>query len=201
MKDKEKYSAIDSTALAVAEEAIKTLKGLVDQNNYSEMGFESLEEVNKAMLGTPMRVHYMWIKDIKNESLNTDNLIHNGDELLYPVKVDGQVRSSITIKIKNYHWEVASLGQASSIKAMAGLRENNLKSVKNTLSDYFIIKVPEIYQMYLAHHDASGNLQTSNLFDHAPSGAKSLQSQNFANLITNLREYSKGHRNALTEKK
>ncbi len=201
MKDKMKYSIIDSTALGVAEEAIKSLKGLTDQSNYSEMGFESIAEVDKAELGTPMRVHYMWIKEIKNASLNINDLVHDGNELLYPVKVGGVVRSAITIKMKNHQWEVASLGQAAIIKAIVGLRESNLKSAKNNMSDYFLIKVPEIYQMYLAHFDTSDNLQTSNLFDHAPSGAKSLQSQNGNNLIANLREYAKGHTNALTEKK
>ncbi|MFN7910754.1 MAG: hypothetical protein ACK5QC_02950 [Bacteroidota bacterium] len=197
MKNKNEYFAIDVSAIAVAEEAIETLKGLTDNTNFSEMGFKSYKEVSIAKLGTPINVHYMWVKDFKNADLGIQDLIHKGEEILFPVEVDGVTRCSITLKRRTLHWEVAAIGQALTTQAITDICNQNIKQLKNSLSDYILIKMPEIYQNYLAYYGADDKLEFIHVFDHEPTAAIANSSIKAEDLLSTLRNYANVHKDAL----
>jgi hypothetical protein len=109
-----------------AENAIGVLQKLVNEQNYKSLGFDSLDEVKRAQLAMPMRVYNIGLDKLKGYQAGQDpnTLLAASPETIYPVTVDGQVRTGVTIVHKEQGYEPSSFGNADIVKRLAENRHN-----------------------------------------------------------------------------
>jgi hypothetical protein len=126
-----------------AASGLATLKKLVTQENYRAMGFQSAEEVQRAQLGNALQVSIIGLDQLKSYRSDTDtnSLLQPSPETIYPVTVDGHVRSSVTIAKAGDGYKTASFGNAPIVVALSRYRQ---------APDNFAVRIPALNMYYLA---------------------------------------------------
>src|SRR5579883_3538491 len=109
-----------------AQDAIGVLQKLVNEQNYKSLGFDSLDEVKRAQLATPIQVYNIGLDKLKGYQAGQDPnaLLAASPETIYPVTVDGQVKTGVTIVHKEQGYEPASFGNADIVKRLASNHHN-----------------------------------------------------------------------------
>jgi hypothetical protein len=123
-----------------ASNAIGILQKLVNEQNYKSLGFQSLDEVKQAQPGKPMEVYNMGLDRLKSYQAGADpnSLLSPSAETIYPVMVDGNVRSGITIVHKEQGYEPSSFGNADIIQRLSRYRASDAE---------FAVRIPA-FNMY-----------------------------------------------------
>jgi hypothetical protein len=141
--------------------AIHVLRKLVDTENFKMLGFETLEEVNQAKLGPPLAVFNIGLEQLKGYKSGQDvaSLLTKTSESVYPVLVNDQVRSSVTIVRREGGYEPSSFGNADVVKRlMMALR----KTESGTAA--FIVRVPAL-NVYFLGSGAGGEIRLAPIID------------------------------------
>ena len=135
----------------VAQKALKTFSRLVTKENYKRMGFEDPEEVRTATLGAPLQDFIVRLDELKKYAPGgrLDELLTATGQVVYPVLVKGQVRSSITISKTGAGWQAVSFGGPNFIKLISGTLAENTKATKLDSSAYQVIRVPSLNLFFL----------------------------------------------------
>lgn len=135
----------------VAQKALKTFSRLVTKENYKRMGFEDPEEVRTATLGAPLQDFIVRLDKLRSYALGDrlDELLTATDQVIYPVLVKGQVRSSITISKSGENWKAVSFGGPNFIKLISNTREENTKTTRLDFSAYQVVRVPSLNLFFL----------------------------------------------------
>ena len=102
------------------EKSLDSFRKVVTEKNFQKMGFNSLEEVRMAELGKELGVFIIGLNDLKNFKQETIlmDIIQFGNEVLIPVNVKNEVRSSIMLTKSGDSWETASYGGSNKIKLL-----------------------------------------------------------------------------------
>jgi hypothetical protein len=108
-------------AQQAASRALPTLQQMVTEQNYREMGFESVDEVKSAVLGGPIQVYVVDLNRLKEYQAGGDpqGLLTPSNDVVYPVLVKSGVRSSIRVTNQGNGWGTSGFGGANLIKAVA----------------------------------------------------------------------------------
>jgi hypothetical protein len=123
-----------------AQNAIGVLQKFVNEQNYKSLGFDSLDEVKRAQLAAPMQVYNIGLDKLKGYQAGQDpnTLLASSAETIYPVTVDGRVKTGVTIVHKEQGYEPASFGNADIVKRLASNRQNE---------NEFAVRIPA-FNMY-----------------------------------------------------
>lgn len=107
--------------------AIAMLRDLVNEQNYKGLGFQSVEEVQLAQLGQPIKVFNIGLESLKayKASQNPTSLLAPSAEVIYPVTVSGNVRTGVTIIHKEQGYESSSFGNADIVKRLVAYRQSS----------------------------------------------------------------------------
>ena len=107
-----------------AANALDTLRALVTEQNYKNLGFDSVSEVKNAALGAPLPVYEIGLDRLKGYEAGQDGnaLLTPTEEILYPVAVGGETRSSVSVVKKERGYVPSSFGKASIAKGLARFR-------------------------------------------------------------------------------
>jgi len=135
----------------VAQKALATFSQLVTKENYKEMGFDSTEQVRKATLGIPIQdfmVRLDWLKKYEPGS-RPDKLLTATTQVIYPVLVEDQVRSSITISKTKENWQAVSFGSSNFVKLISKTLTENSREAGLDSSSYFLVRVPSLNLYFL----------------------------------------------------
>jgi hypothetical protein len=126
-----------------ATNALGVLQKLVNEQNYKNMGFQSLDEVKQAQLGQPIAVYNLGLDKLKSYQAGEDpnSLLTPSAETIYPVTVSGGVRTGVTIVHKEQGYEPSSFGNADIVKRLSGYRQNE--------SD-FAVRIPAFNMYFIA---------------------------------------------------
>ena len=135
----------------VAQKALKTFSRLVTKENYKRMGFEDPEEVRTATLGAPLQDFIVRLDKLKEYAPGgrLDELLTATDQVIYPVLVKGQVRSSITVSKTEGSWRAVSFGGPNFIKLISGTLEENTKATRLDSSAYQVVRIPSVNLLFL----------------------------------------------------
>lgn len=122
--------------------AIGVLQKLVTQDNYRSMGFDSLDQVKQAQLGSPMPVFDIGLEQLKGYKTGTDasSLLTQNPKTIYPVTVNGEVKSSVTISHKAEGYQASSFGNADIVKRLSEYRQPQ---------GDFVVRVPAFNMYYV----------------------------------------------------
>lgn len=139
----------DSQAASLA-----TLKGLVDDQNYSKMGFLSLQEVASAALGVPVRRYIVRPGKLKSfkDKVDPATVIEDTGQWIFPVVAGNAVRCAITIAWrKDSGWKATSFGDQGFARTVFSTRLQHSQSLKPpSLADYFLVDVLSARQLFVA---------------------------------------------------
>ena len=154
---------------AAATQALSTLRELVDDQNFRELGFESREEAANATLGEPLRVYLVRLDQLRDYRAETDpnKLLNDTNQIIYPVKVRDQVRSSIVLGVENGKWSANSFGGAGLAQQLTKTRDNDMRASNQPPASYSAIKVPALNVYFVARRGEApgGDLTVIPLYD------------------------------------
>lgn len=128
-----------------ASDGLGVLQKLVNDQNYRAMGFDSLDEVKQAQLGQAFSVSNIGLDQLKRfeTGANANSLLSKSSETIYPVAVNGQVKSSITIVQKGDGYQPASFGNAEIIKSLSRYRQGE------AAANDFVVRVLALNMYFL----------------------------------------------------
>jgi len=134
-----------------AQRSLKTFSQLVTKENYRQMGFESPEEVRSATLGAPIQDFMVRLDKLKKYEPGSrpDELLTATSQVIYPVFVKGQVRSSITLSKTKESWQAVSFGGFNFVKLVSSTLMESSKVTGLDYSSYFLVRVPSLNLFFL----------------------------------------------------
>ncbi|HYL05146.1 MAG TPA: hypothetical protein VE075_03850, partial [Thermoanaerobaculia bacterium] len=112
-------------ARRAAAEALPVLRQLVTRGNAQAMGFRSADEAARATLQEPLRIFLVRLDPLRKFHAGQDpqELLTGGDRVLFPLAVDGEVRSSVEVDGSGGHWRTAGFGRPALVRALAAARD------------------------------------------------------------------------------
>lgn len=121
---------------------IAVLRQLVTDQNYREMGFDSLDEVGRAETGEPWSMFNIGLDQLKKYQPNTDvnALLAPSADTIFPVTVNGQIKSSITVTRAEGGYKASGFGNAPIVKELAKYRQ---------AAGSFVVRVPALSSYYV----------------------------------------------------
>jgi len=128
-----------------ANTAIGVLQKMVTDQNYRAMGFDSLDQVKQAQLGAPLPVFDLGLNQLKEykPGTNPDTLLAQSSRTIYPVTVNGEVKSSVTINHGERGYQASSFGNADIVKSLSRYRRTEAPG------NDFVVRVPAFNMYYI----------------------------------------------------
>lgn len=157
----------DTRASEAAARGLITLHDIVNETNHRTLGFDSVDEVRSAKLGDALPVFMVrldQLKQYKNEEAG--RLLLDLQTFVYPVRVAGQVRTTVEVRALDGKWETARMGGAQRIRALDKHLTTAMKATRMAPSDFFEVRIPALKLTFLGHHDGEG-LKLTPLIDEA----------------------------------
>jgi hypothetical protein len=141
----DKRAAASRDPQEAATQGRDVFESLVDEQTYEGFGFDSLKEVKDAELGRPMAVFYVPPDRLRDFYAGQDaaGLLVRSPEAIYPLSVNGQVRSSITVvQTGEEAYRAAGFGDGLLVKRLSSYRSNDA-------SDEFVVHVLGLHMYFL----------------------------------------------------
>ena len=176
---------------AEALESLEIFKELITEENYKQMGFESLDEVALATLGEPIQDFMVRLDHLKEYQKGSDpnKMLSATNLFVYPVLVRGQVRSSIQGVVEKGAWESVSFGSPNYIRMVMSQLERQSKEQKTSS---FIVRVPAFNLVFLGYL-AEEKLMLTPIMDIPEFGLKAGVSVLADTIFTTLAPAAKSH--------
>lgn len=119
---------------AAARKALEALPTLVTQDNFSAMGFGSVEEARSATLGTPTARRTVGYDKLLSYQPGTPltQLFEGREEFIYPVLVGQEVKTSIVVAANAGGWQISSVGDRYLAEIISGARQTKSPTPSGT---------------------------------------------------------------------
>jgi len=150
-QDQGKPPPLTPKAGEAASGALGVLRQLVTPQNFRGMGFDSPDEVSRAQLGAPLAVSNIGLEQLQKYQPGADPtaLLTPTSETVYPVTVDGNVKSSLTIVKKDGGYAASAFGNADVAKRLGRYREG-------AGAEAFIVRVPALNFYFIGQRTPTG---------------------------------------------
>lgn len=128
-----------------AQQGLDDLKVLATTENYRDLGFEALADVGRAQLGRPMEIFNVGLRPLQafGPGVAPRSLLLKSSETIYPLTVDGSVRSSLSIARVDGGYAPSSFGSAEIVRQLSVHRRDAAGA-----SD-FVVHVPALKLHFL----------------------------------------------------
>jgi len=120
--------------------------------NFREMGFDNLEQVDRASLSEPATVYTVGLDQLRNYTVgsNPQDLLIDTKRMVFPVVADGSGRTLITVEQKDGKWHLASFGEQRVADNMVRVRQNKSSAPGGlSSSNYFVVQVKPLFLTFL----------------------------------------------------
>lgn len=148
-----RYSEKESREAAniAAAKSLRTLRKLISEENYKQMGFDSLGEVANAALDYSIPEFAIDVASVREYRSDGDpgTLLVFAHSLVYPVLVSGEVRTSITMAYRDQVWKAQSFGHSNFTRLLAIQLAAQSKNQKLDRNAFFIVRVPAFNLVFL----------------------------------------------------
>jgi hypothetical protein len=153
----------------VAERSLAVLKKQIKPDNFERSGFLSAEESRTATLGNPIRVLFVRLDELRDFSSGKDvkALLHDLGELIYPVVVNREVRTSITLGEKEGRWRFTRFGPSRLAIALLGDNRAQVEALAVSPTDVSVVRVAALGTYFLGHQTGGGMVLTPIVNDPA----------------------------------
>ncbi len=156
-----------SSHAAAAAASLDTLARLVAKDEPKKRGFQSTAEVTSATLSAPLPVFMVGLYDLREYHPGQDPrpLLFDKQEVMYPISVSGEVRSSVVVKKRaNGQWEPAEFGRMYVANAAHVGRQHVSRKRGIAEAALSLIEIPTVHARLLAH-DERGVLMLTPIYD------------------------------------
>lgn len=106
--------------------SLSELKQSVRQDNFIQMGFDSVAQSQRSVSGLPLLVYFVRLDSLQKynpDQDNPDTLILAADQVIYPVEADQQTRSLFRMSQINGEWKSSQFGGAATIRNLEAARK------------------------------------------------------------------------------
>jgi hypothetical protein len=149
-----------SNAREAASLGLKTFPAMINEKNFSAMGFRSVSEVRQARLGEPMKVFTVRLDKLMKyqDGIKADTLLEKANsQVMYPLTVNSEARCSITVALRKEQWVVTQFGSSSLTQLVSSARRASVEKTRLPLSAYMIIQVNALNMVFVGHQDRETN--------------------------------------------
>jgi hypothetical protein len=156
-----------TTHAAAATASLATLAELAAKGPPGRRGFNSIGEVQFATLATSLPVFMVRLDSLRayQSGQDTRALLFDKQEVMYPITVNGEVRSSVvTRKRADGLWEAAAFGRGNVAKAVHIGRQGVSANRGIAESSVSLIEIPTLSARLLGH-DERGVLMLTPVYD------------------------------------
>ena len=186
----------DDPVLA-AQETLPLVTELVVPAAAPDMGFAAADAVPPELnLGEPLPIYVVPFASLQSPgpigaeatdvAPDSSSMLVNTQQLFYPVRQDGEVVAAVTVAQRDGKWEMVSMGSANLAKTIAAVRSSTAERLSLAPGDFFIVNIPTLYLMFLAHRDANGALVFTHLYDSEEYGFESGRSDPAQTVLARL---------------
>ena len=143
-------------ALEAASLGLKTFPAMINEKNFSAMGFRSVSEVRQARLGEPMKVFTVRLDKLMKyeDGIKADTLLEKANsQVMFPLTVNREARCAITVALRKEQWVVTKFGSSSFTQLVSSARQASVKETRLPLSSYMVIQVNAINMFFVGHQD------------------------------------------------
>jgi hypothetical protein len=151
--------ALATEPQAAADHALTVFQKLVNPGNFKTLGLDSIDEAKQAKLGTPLEIFNIGLEKLRGYKAGDDSeaLLTKSSETVYPLLVNGQVKSSVTVLHKESGYQPSSFGNADVVKRLVAAE-------KSESGTSFIVRVPALNMFFLGGH-TDGKLVLTPIID------------------------------------
>lgn len=132
------YSRPEQAAQAALDEfrKLSPAKNDADDEFAKDLGFASAKEAASAQLGSPLRIWQVPVGRLKDFQSNTDpnRILEDSHSVIFPLLVNGEVRSSLTVSEDKRGWRVAAKGSPKTIR--------KIQRQKPSESNFLVMVIP-----------------------------------------------------------
>jgi len=179
----------------VAMESLAVFKSLMaNQQNYRQMGFVSPEDASRMTLGIPMQVYMVPLDRLQSYAggISPDSLLTDTRHFIYPVHVDNQIRSSLTMAEIQGVWKAVSFGSPTLIRKIGDARMTSVGASGTSTVSHFLVEIPALNLYFLGFRDG-GVMKLSPVMDDARLSFRAGMPQPADQVFTALVPYAKAH--------
>jgi hypothetical protein len=150
-------------AFQVAQRSLAGLPSFVTPETFLALGFESVEEVNRAQIEQPMPIFMVRLDGLRRYSpgQNPADLLVQTNEVRFPISVDGQVRSSLTLRLTNGGWEVARVGRPQLTSRLVEIMQPPGLATQIPSGAFFEVSIPALNLEFVGRRQGSSILLVS----------------------------------------
>lgn len=174
-----------------AAESLGVFKALVtERQNFKEMGFESMAELDRMTPGVPMQVYMVPLDKLQGyqSGMAPEPLLVDTRHTLYPILVDSQTRSSVTMSEVGGSWKTVAFGSPKWIRALSAARASVASSAGIPAASIFLIEVPALNLYMLGYRAGSTTMAAGVKEDGSATPPRPLSS-----MLADLVPYAKAH--------
>lgn len=140
-----------------AQNGLDSFKQTVNETNFRALGFDSVDEAEKATLGEPAKLFTVpnnKLADYKKSTTNIRGLIQDTHRLVYPVMVNGEGKTLITISQEPQGWRLATIGDQRVAGNLARIRKDKIASAGSgpgsSPDNYYDVRIQAFAADFLA---------------------------------------------------
>lgn len=166
-------------------QSLTAFKALVTaRQNYKEMGFESMAELDRITPGVPMQVFMVPLDRLQSyqSAMAPEPLLVDTKHTIYPILVDTQTRSSLTMSEIQGSWKAVSFGSPKMIRMLSTARAGVASGAGVPLSSVFLIEIPAL-NLYLLGYQAAGTTMAAGVKEDGSTTPSRKASAVFADLV------------------
>lgn len=181
-------------ATALAQQSLEELVLLARQTNIKELGFADEKQVREAKLGQPVSDYLVRLDELKEYQPGhpARDLIHATGRLLYPLLVNQQALSAVTLTFYQEKWAVESFGGANQIRMITALTKKLDQSGDQPGQGFFQVRIPALQLLFIGwEHDTAITLVP--LFDMLSYGMLEGQRYQAEQVLEKLVEAARQH--------
>jgi len=147
-----------------AQAGLTVLRSLVRTENFQGMGFSSVDQVRNAQLSDPMKLYIVPLDALTayKGDASAAGLLQDAHKLIYPVTVDQQVVSSLSVTQRSDGWRANDFGNSALTRALVAHRASK---------DDFVAWVPAL-KIYFSARGAGDALVLTPIMDDPRFGFK-----------------------------
>lgn len=110
------------------------------------------EEAAKTTRGEKIKVYMLGLTELKayRSGDNAKKVLLDTHEIVYPLYVDGALKTAVSIRKRKGGWKTASIG-GSEIHSLEPVRASHAKANKLSVKSYYIVRVPGMYLSFLGY--------------------------------------------------
>jgi hypothetical protein len=171
-----------------AQEGLETLRVIANNDDFEFFGYNSRDEIGQEELGEPIEVKTIDFDKLQTEANpedNIDKLVINTNESIFPVIVNGEVRSSIRVALIDGEYEVVSSGSSTLAKDVFRM----IRTLGLNLEDAYLLELPGL-DTALIGRKSSGNILVTPLYDNTELSLDEGVSIKLSLVAEKLKEYS-----------